>query len=62
VVGIFGRERELSLAGEFLDSARERLSVLAFEGEAGIGKTTVWRETVRLTEARTHKPGASRFG
>ena len=47
-----GRERELSLAGEFLDSARERLSVLAFEGEAGIGKTTVWRETVRLAAER----------
>jgi len=52
VVGIVGRERELSLAGEFLDSARERFAVLALEGEAGIGKTTVWREVVRLAEER----------
>ena len=52
MVGVVGRERELSLAREFLDSARERLSVLALEGEAGIGKTTVWREVVRLAEAR----------
>jgi hypothetical protein len=42
VVSVVGRERELSLAEEFLDSAGERFSVLVVEGEAGIGKTTVW--------------------
>jgi DNA-binding CsgD family transcriptional regulator len=52
VVGVVGRERELSLAEGFLDSARERFSVLSLEGEAGIGKTTVWREAVRLAEER----------
>jgi DNA-binding CsgD family transcriptional regulator len=52
VVGILGRERELSLAEGFLDSARDRFSVLVLEGEPGIGKTTVWREIVRLAEER----------
>jgi DNA-binding CsgD family transcriptional regulator len=52
VVSVVGRERELSLAEEFLASARERFTVLALEGVAGIGKTTVWREGVRLAEQR----------
>jgi DNA-binding CsgD family transcriptional regulator len=52
VVGVVGRERELSLAEGFLDSAQERFSVLSLEGEAGIGKTTVWREVIRLASER----------
>jgi DNA-binding CsgD family transcriptional regulator len=52
VVGVVGREHELSLAEGFLDSARERFSVLSLEGEPGIGKTTVWREVVRVAEER----------
>lgn len=50
--GVIGREQELSLAGDFLDSAGERFSVLLLEGEPGIGKTTVWREVVRRAEAQ----------
>ena len=49
---IVGRERELSLAEGFLGDAGERLSVLLIEGEAGIGKTTVWREIVRRARDR----------
>jgi DNA-binding CsgD family transcriptional regulator len=60
VVGVVGRERELSLAEGFLDSAREHFSVLALEGEAGIGKTTVWREGVRLAEERQFRVLACR--
>jgi predicted ATPase len=47
VVGVVGRGRELSLAEEFLDRMGKRLAVLVLEGEAGIGKTTVWRDVVR---------------
>jgi DNA-binding CsgD family transcriptional regulator len=53
VANVLGRERELSLAEEFLDSAGERFAVLLLEGEAGIGKTTVWREVVRRAEERS---------
>lgn len=49
---MFGRERELTLGDAFLDWAAERLSVLLLEGEAGIGKTTVWRELTRRAEER----------
>ena len=51
---VFGREEELALGDAFLDSAAERLSVLRLEGEAGIGKTTVWREVVRRAAERGH--------
>jgi DNA-binding CsgD family transcriptional regulator len=53
VANIVGRERELSLAEEFLDSAGERFVVLLLEGEPGIGKTTVWREVVRRAQERS---------
>jgi hypothetical protein len=51
VTKVVGRERELSLAEEFLNSASSRLSVLILEGEPGIGKTTVWWEVIRRAEA-----------
>ncbi|HXH95648.1 MAG TPA: AAA family ATPase, partial [Gaiellaceae bacterium] len=53
MASVVGRERELSLAEGFLDSASERFSVLVLEGEMGIGKTTVWREVVRRAEERS---------
>jgi DNA-binding CsgD family transcriptional regulator len=44
---ILGREEELTAITHFLhDTAGPR--VLLLEGEAGIGKTTLWREGVRL--------------
>jgi predicted ATPase len=49
---VIGRERELSLAEEFVASASSRLSALLLEGEPGIGKTTVWREVIRYAEER----------
>ena len=52
VAKVVGRERELSLAGGFLDSAGERFAALLLEGEAGIGKTTVWREVIRRAQER----------
>ncbi len=61
---MLGRERELALAKTFLDSHPARNRVLLFEGEPGIGKTTLWRAVVerardcgfRVLEAR---PAAS---
>jgi DNA-binding CsgD family transcriptional regulator len=50
--GVFGRERELALAEAFLDRAEGRSGVLRLDGEAGIGKTTVWREVVRRAQER----------
>lgn len=47
MAAVFGRDPELSLADTFLGVARERFDILLLEGEAGIGKTTVWRETLR---------------
>ena len=44
---IFGRERELALGEAFLESGSDRIRVLRLEGEAGIGKTTLWRELAR---------------
>jgi DNA-binding CsgD family transcriptional regulator len=52
VANVVGRERELSLAEGFLDSASARFAVLLLEGEAGIGKTTVWREVTRRAQER----------
>jgi DNA-binding CsgD family transcriptional regulator len=64
---VFGRERELALTDTFLSSARDGPRVLLFEGEAGIGKTSLWQVGVhharelglRVLEAR---PAASERG
>ena len=47
-----GRERELEAAAEFLEALESGPAALVFEGEAGIGKTTLWREAAALAEAR----------
>jgi DNA-binding CsgD family transcriptional regulator len=49
---VFGRECEFALADAFLVSAGERFSVLRFDGEAGIGKTTVWRAVAERASER----------
>jgi hypothetical protein len=57
---VVGRERELALADGFLVSAAQRFGVLVVEGEAGIGKTTVWREIARRAEGRGFRVLAAR--
>ena len=52
VTEAFGRERELARTGRFLERAARQVAVLVLEGEAGVGKTTVWREGVHSAEAR----------
>jgi len=46
-----GRERELATVERLLDCGLRQYSALLLSGEAGIGKTTVWQEAVRLGEA-----------
>lgn len=43
---IRGRERELQAFADFLDDVRAGPACLLFEGEVGIGKTTIWEEAV----------------
>jgi DNA-binding CsgD family transcriptional regulator len=55
VDAIVGREAELEAVERFLDALPEGPSALVVEGEAGIGKTTLWEEAVRSARARTYR-------
>ncbi len=44
---MIGRERELDAGARFLESLAHGSEGLVLEGEAGIGKTTLWRQLVR---------------
>ena len=52
--GVFGRGRELGAVAAFLDGLRSGPSGLLLEGEAGIGKTTVWSVGVAEAAARSY--------
>lgn len=45
---IVGRERELDAVSKFLDGVSQFPRALLIQGEAGIGKTTIWREASRI--------------
>jgi DNA-binding CsgD family transcriptional regulator len=47
-----GRGEELGALASFLQIGGGGAAVLAIEGEPGIGKTTIWREGVRLARER----------
>jgi DNA-binding CsgD family transcriptional regulator len=47
-LAIVGRDEELSLVAAFLEAPDELPAALLLEGEAGIGKSTVWRQGVEL--------------
>ena len=49
---IVGREQELSVARAFAAGLRDGPRALLFEGEAGIGKTAVWRAALEETDAQ----------
>jgi DNA-binding CsgD family transcriptional regulator len=49
---IVGREAELATVMEFLTTAEAGFGALVLEGEAGIGKTAVWLETLALARKR----------
>jgi predicted ATPase len=57
---VSGREAELAAVDGVLDAAREGMSCLLSEGEAGIGKTAVWRAAVRAAEGRGYRVLACR--
>jgi len=48
---IVGRQRECAEVENFLVLARDRARTLVIEGEAGIGKTRVWKEGLERAEA-----------
>jgi len=49
---ILGREEELAAIARFIDDDRAGPRAFVLEGEAGIGKTTLWREGLRLAEGK----------
>jgi MoxR-like ATPase len=49
---IVGRDAELGAVDAFLTTGRTQFAVLTLEGEAGIGKTTIWLEALRRAGAR----------
>jgi hypothetical protein len=50
-LAIVGRNEELSLVAAFLEAPAQLPAALLLEGEAGIGKSTVWRHGVELARA-----------
>ena len=54
---VVGREEEIAALADFLDAPTRLPCLLLLEGEAGIGKTTLWRLGVELA-ADTRLPRA----
>jgi DNA-binding CsgD family transcriptional regulator len=52
VHGLVGRKAELAVVERFVGSLPDGPSALVIEGEAGIGKTTLWSEALREVDAR----------
>src|SRR5947199_6266355 len=48
MAAIIGRREELAEVGRFLEALHRAPGALVFEGEAGIGKTRVWEESVGI--------------
>lgn len=57
---LVGRDAELERVHGFLKGVDRGTSLLLLEGEPGIGKTTLWREGVRLAVAMGHRVLAAR--
>jgi DNA-binding CsgD family transcriptional regulator len=51
-VELLGRAEELAVLGRFLERAQRGPAMLLIEGEAGIGKTTLWCQGVRSARER----------
>ena len=52
---IIARERELEAVARFLDGLKGAPGAILLEGDAGIGKTTLWREAVGAAEHRSYR-------
>ncbi|MGH2669707.1 MAG: AAA family ATPase, partial [bacterium] len=59
-VEVVGRERELGSSSAFLDELELGSAALVIEGEAGIGKTTLWRCALDAAETRGYRVLQSR--
>lgn len=57
---VVGRERVMVAADRLLEQGDRGFAALVVEGEPGIGKTTVWRETVRRAESAGYRVLRSR--
>ena len=49
---VFGREHELASIHAFVEGIPRGATALLIEGEAGVGKTTLWSEAVRAAQER----------
>jgi DNA-binding CsgD family transcriptional regulator len=54
VAGVVGRDSELAAVAAFLDGVPSGPAGLLLEGEAGVGKTTVWRAGVAGAAGRSY--------
>jgi len=52
---LVGRERELLALAAFLDAREQLPAAILIQGEAGIGKTTLWRAAVDAAKARSYR-------
>jgi DNA-binding CsgD family transcriptional regulator len=52
---LIGRDAELTAVHEFLQMPQERTSALLCEGEAGIGKTSLWKAGLQFAEASGYR-------
>src|SRR5215208_2999522 len=52
--GIVGRDEELAVLADFLAPEQEKLA-LTIEGEAGVGKTTLWEAGLELARQREYE-------
>jgi len=50
-----GRDKEIALTREFLGASSDGFATLAIEGEAGIGKTTVFEAVLSECDVPTHR-------
>jgi DNA-binding CsgD family transcriptional regulator len=57
---IIGREEELASLARFVDALERLPAIFLLQGEAGIGKTTLWREGVRAAKQRGFRVLSSR--
>jgi len=55
MTAIVGREAELGAVEAFVAGVTAGPAALVIEGEAGIGKTTIWLEAVRAAERRSYR-------
>src|SRR5262245_20683882 len=58
--GIVGRDGELAMVAGFLDLVATGPSGLVLDGEAGIGKTTLWHAALEAASVRSYHVLAAR--